>query len=245
MRYKRNVENSNEDSISNNPNLGLLPSSACGPITNNKLIGTNRIGLSEMPWMALIKYEVPTGLTYGCGGSIINNRYILTAAHCISNLRNNKLHSVILGEHDTETEVYCETFGTHTECNPPKQEFTIEKIIHHENFNQSRFSNDIGLIRLSKPITFDQDHIQPICLPTSNETLNFKLKELLISGWGRRSNGVLDNTPSKVLLSVHNIETCRNKYGYFLFTDNDKQFCAHKEDSKDSCEGKNKVDFVD
>lgn len=58
----------------------------CGSETSdNRIHGGIITDLSEFPWMALLGYQTEARLSiqFMCGGSLINNRYVLTAAHCI------------------------------------------------------------------------------------------------------------------------------------------------------------------
>ena len=73
--------------VSNHKNLNLLDHDLCGPITEQKIFGGNKTGVSEFPWMALLGYE-KDGQYFGfqCAGTIISKRYILTAAHCVTTL---------------------------------------------------------------------------------------------------------------------------------------------------------------
>lgn len=53
----------------------------------DRVIGGQPTKIDEFPWTALIEYEKPNGrFGFHCGGSVINERYILTAAHCITSI---------------------------------------------------------------------------------------------------------------------------------------------------------------
>lgn len=92
------VQTANPDppDVTNHPNLRILDHQVCGPITQEKLIGGNKTGVIEYPWMALIAYETGRGLEFRCGGTVISQRYILTAAHCVTTLPNGKENTMTL-----------------------------------------------------------------------------------------------------------------------------------------------------
>lgn len=55
----------------------------CGIQANdNRIVGGTIAELDEFPWMALLQYKKGRKIEAGCAGSLINNRYVVTAAHC-------------------------------------------------------------------------------------------------------------------------------------------------------------------
>ena len=87
-------------------------------------------GLSELPFMALLGYKERRvkqgGTLFSCGGSLINRRYVLTAAHCM----NDKHPDVVaLGEHSLGSTCDCDVLEGDSEksCNEPTQIVSIIK----------------------------------------------------------------------------------------------------------------------
>lgn len=66
----------------------LLPQPpTCGAVSiDNKIYGGEDTDLYEFPWLVLFEYQrlSGNGLATSCAGSLINQRYVLTAAHCLT-----------------------------------------------------------------------------------------------------------------------------------------------------------------
>ncbi|CAF4868801.1 unnamed protein product [Pieris macdunnoughi] len=164
--------------VRNHPNLQLLPKD-CGTIEGDRIFGGNRTSLFEMPWMVLLSYQTGRGIKLSCGGTLITEWYILTAAHCVSFLGNKlQLEGVILGEHDVRQNPDCERVDGELMCAPPARNVTIDRVITHPGYNPQTLFDDIALVRLSEPADFSLDSMKAVCLPTTPELINQTLEGL-------------------------------------------------------------------
>ncbi|XP_017007801.2 serine protease grass [Drosophila takahashii] len=179
--------------------------------------------ISESPWMA---YLHDSG-RFVCGGSLINQRFILTAAHCINSEEN---LTVRLGEFDSLTSLDC----SGSDCIPPSEEFEINLAIRHSDYSRTDRYHDIGLLRLAKAVEY-KVHIKPICLITNTalQPRMERLQRLVATGWGSGSSG----SPSHILKSIRvtrvDRSECRRRY---LVDCRRDQICVSHE-SGDSCSG--------
>lgn len=113
-----------------------------------------------------------------------------------------------------------------------EQTVVLSKIIQHEDYNAFTLSNDVSLLRLSSPLTFDR-YVAKIELQANKE----HLADCIVSGWGTTSEG---GTSPDILQYVE-IETisdakCRNAYGANEI--DDSMICAEaSEGGKDACQG--------
>ncbi|GAB0087653.1 Serine protease grass [Sergentomyia squamirostris] len=222
--------------VTNHPNLPLLPSNICGPILADKLAFGEKTSLFEYPWMALIRYEVAEGFAFKCGGSLVTDRYVLTAAHCISRLRSGiDVYSVVVGEYDIRTDVDCQSIGDETICSPAAQEILQEALLPHPKYNTPKFANDIGLIRLRDRADFSRDNIKPVCLPYTPQVQKMPLRRLVATGWGTTENQTTSNELLKVSLPVVEDFRCQRVFMSLQWTPN--QFCAGGENNVDTCKG--------
>ncbi|XP_047472986.1 trypsin-1-like [Penaeus chinensis] len=130
-------------------------------------------------------------------------------------------HGVVAGEHNRDVD----------EGN--EQTIVLSKIIQHEDYNGFTISNDISLLKLSQPLTFN-DYVGPIALPEAGHAAS---GECIVSGWGALSEG--GSSPSvlqKVSVPIVSDAECRDAYGQNDI--DDSMICAGvPEGGKDSCQG--------
>ncbi|XP_055597074.1 serine protease grass-like [Uranotaenia lowii] len=221
----------------------LLPDK-CGQAVADRIAFGNVTKVFDYPWMAVLKYNSNGELVDGCGGSLINKRYILTAAHCLRTRSTLQLQVVRLGEHDKSSEIDCNIYKNkkgeiiERDCANKTEDYGIESIVVHESYQKPKYSNDIGLIRLDRDVEM-QDHIHPICLPVTPALRSAQFERYVVTGWGTTEK----QTGSDVLLSaivprVSNAE-CQERMAQnnLKVQLSDKQMCAGGEGLVDTCRG--------
>ena len=79
--------------LSNRVNFGKTD------VDSNRIIGGKETEVNEYPWQVLFTFKKKNGRSSLCGGSLVSNSWILTAAHCF---KNGKAHidKIYLGEHN-------------------------------------------------------------------------------------------------------------------------------------------------
>ncbi|XP_071546140.1 CLIP domain-containing serine protease HP8-like [Panulirus ornatus] len=222
------------------PITSLLPQ-RCGQGPElDRIHGGTEVPLSGYPWMAVFGYSGLAGIAFLCGGSVINERYVLTAAHCVhdSLLQTKPLEVIRLGEWDLSTEEDCEvTNQGYEDCAPPVQDLTYEEIIIHPDYNtRARYSDDIALIRLSRSVDISGRSIQAVCLPPQGQEPRSVLdqRQAVVAGWGTTENGTTSDKMLHVTLPMVDRATCNATYQGILV---DEQICFGGESGKDSCKG--------
>ena len=131
--------------------------------------------IGEIPWQANLVMKSNRG--HFCGGTLLYDRFVLTAAHCFRGERPEEI-LVILGDHNTDNN-----------DDPYETEYDVRKIIiHPEYFKGDKGSvyqlhNDIALLQLTEPVRMTKG-IKNACLP-KEEPKNGAAFNMLISGWGK------------------------------------------------------------
>ncbi|KAH8384071.1 hypothetical protein KR009_012010 [Drosophila setifemur] len=223
-------------------NLLPQPPSCGGVAIGNRIYDGEDANLNEFPWMVLLEYRRRTGngLATSCAGSLINQRYVLTAAHCLTGKIERtigSLASVRLGEHDTRTAVDCPANGGN--CAPAVQRLGVEEIRVHERYSEKAPNqvHDIGLIRLERNVRYS-DNIQPICLPSAvGAETRQSGQEFTVAGWGRTLR--MNNSPIKQKVKVGYVEParCRQRFAQIKINVEATQMCAGGQFRQDSCDG--------
>ena len=121
--------------------------------SGTKIIGGSNASISDFPWQAFLEAK-----DFTCGGSIISDQWIITAAHCTRDDFNVKIPAsgidVIVGANNPR--------------NPLQgKKYYVSEVISHESFDISTLENDIALLRLTAPI--DYPNAVPIKLVSAKD----------------------------------------------------------------------------
>lgn len=221
----------------------------CGTSVNDRIVNGNETVVFQFPWVALLMYrniEEDGELIGNCGGSLISDRYVVTAAHCLAKTDHLKLEVVRLGEHRLSTARDCNNYTSggvvELDCAEPVEDVAIEDVIVHEQYRPRRkFSgNDIGMIRLARKVTF-QDHIQPICLPFSATLKEVLLSDYIVAGWGFTENDTRADVLMWAKMPRVDLKTCQQLIDSISkkhkITLGEGQLCAGGRNLVDSCQG--------
>ncbi|XP_011631929.1 chymotrypsin-2-like, partial [Pogonomyrmex barbatus] len=182
-----------------------------------KLVNGYPVNIEDNPQCVSIQVRG----SHFCGGSIISDRYILTAGHCVDGLNPYRLPSAVV------------VTGT-SRLSSGGQSFKIKRMVLHENYNARTMDGyDIGLIELATPIQFNARQ-RPVCLTTRRAAQNDPVK---ITAWG--STGYRQNVHDdlrQLTAVVMPPNVCR-PYHQRIMSINEKEFCTLIRSGTGACNG--------
>ncbi|XP_006916825.1 transmembrane protease serine 3 [Pteropus alecto] len=198
-----------------------LKCTACGLRTgySTRIVGGNTSALAQWPWQASLQFQG----YHLCGGSVITPLWVVTAAHCVYDLYLPKSWTIQV--------------GLVSLLDSPAPAHLVEKILYHSKYKPKRLGNDIALMKLAGPLSFNE-MIQPVCLPNSEE--NFPDgKVCWTSGWGATEEGAGDASAvlnhAAVPLISNKLCNHRDVYGGII---SPSMLCAgYLKGGVDSCQG--------
>ncbi|XP_046451011.1 trypsin-1-like isoform X1 [Daphnia pulex] len=154
-----------------------------------------------------------------CGGSLLSDNQILTAAHCVDRLTKETIPQLTVD------------FGMHR-LNPNDAHVTkkVRRLTIHKDWDDKTNANDIAIITLSSPVTYTST-ISPVCLANSND--QFADQEAAIIGWGTTSEGgSLSSVLQQATVKVTTNAQCKTSYSTLATS----MLCAAAP-GKDTCQG--------
>lgn len=128
----------------------------------------------DAPWLVSLRSAREEGGRLTCGGSIISEDYVITAAHCLRYV--GRLNLVVrVGDYNSN-------FDEDSE-----EDYFIDKVWQHEEFDRLSFNdNDIALLKVQRKngrgIRFGP-RVRPICLPRVGDDYD-DLESCTVIGWG-------------------------------------------------------------
>ncbi|XP_024884292.1 chymotrypsin-2-like [Temnothorax curvispinosus] len=135
-----------------------------GCLADTQIVGGTNAPDGMYPYQVSLK-DASNGRHF-CGGAIVSKKYIITAAHCLAGRRYPSDIQIGVGSNNLQSQII----------------YTADALIIHDNYNKTQYPNDIGLIKLSKDITFNKT-ITSTAIISDNK--NFEGVRLQVSGWGR------------------------------------------------------------
>nr|BAI66448.1 serine protease 2 [Heterololigo bleekeri] len=161
------------------------------------IVGGTKAKRCEFPHIVFI-YTAKNGHYFGCGGSLIDNKHVLTAAHCMAG--DVTKVDILIGSLDKRTMPIWAP---------------VARFIKNSKYAKLRSTvvNDIAVLTLAKPVRFTSC-IKPIRMATPDEAF---VGDCVIAGWGRTGF----NLPTSQILLRANVPimdhaTCANRLPIIL-----------------------------
>ncbi|XP_014218377.1 proclotting enzyme-like [Copidosoma floridanum] len=187
-----------------------------------RIVGGTTTQQGEWPWIA----GLFNAGRHICGGSLIDDRHILTAAHCVAQMTSWDVArmTVRLGDYDIKT---------------PNEvrhvEKRVKRVVRHRGFDMRTLYNDVALLTLNEPVEFTET-IRPVCLPSGSSLYINKMSTVI--GWGSlREGGPAPGKLQGVTIKIWPNSICKQKYGNAAPGGIVDSFLCAGEANRDSCSG--------
>ncbi|XP_058396791.1 mast cell protease 8-like [Diceros bicornis minor] len=175
------------------------------------------------PYMAFLRFYNDKEVKVRCGGFLVRDNFVLTAAHC-----NGRKMSVILGAHNIG------------KMESSQQIIPVLKAFPHKDYNSNSKFNDIMLLKLQKKAQLNRA-VKTIALPRRQDWVR-PGQVCSVAGWGKLASGKMPNRLREVDLEVQDGQKCENLFKNY---NNSIQLCVgNPKDKKATGSGDSGGPFV-
>ncbi|CAH0730834.1 unnamed protein product, partial [Brenthis ino] len=201
------------------------------------LIGGGNAFVGEYPHMGALGWKAKVGgWTFKCGGTLISEKFVVTAAHC-SQVR--KIDQTVADVHPKIVRLGSRNILDNNPDGEQAYDVGILKFIPHNRYKAPRQYYDIALVELEKEVPF-QFRVHPACLWTKFENP----ERGIVTGWGVVDSNTREVSPvlQKAPITLRDYDECeaklevkrnRNWQGFLRH-----QLCAgEKAGGIDTCQG--------
>ncbi|WP_228564922.1 serine protease [Myxococcus sp. AB036A] len=218
---------------------------------DQEIVGGFEARPHSFPWIVSLQQ----GNSHFCGGALVRvglkeeTDIVLTAAHCFYYGSSNV--TAVAGAHNLNSPTAAQATAR------------VVRAVLHPQYNPDTTMNDIAVLKLDRPIKFDQavagtcgqsstmrpnlaqqyasgGHRAPVCLPASGEKVPDNTMAT-VAGWGLTQDGGYDTSPLLLQVGVPtlNHRDVANRYGSQGITINEQAMfgAGYKDGGKDSCQG--------
>lgn len=183
------------------------------------IVGGQDAERTEYRWQAMLFN--PNGVLV-CSGTLIDNNWIVTAAHCLDGAG---ITNITLGGHNAADS-----------SEEGRQSFNVKQVILHPDFSPLTLQNDIGLIELAGSVQLNQ-YVATIGLvhPHERSLVDTNIKAV-VSGWGTMGEAsAMSATLQEVTVPLVDQKVCNQNYHGAVQSG---MVCAgYAEGGKDACYG--------
>ncbi|XP_012940643.1 serine protease hepsin [Aplysia californica] len=187
----------------------------------HRVVGGSVAPMGSWPWTVML-LELGSQV---CGGAILSENLVLTAAHCFEGKSiDSHRWNVLAGRHYID------------KVDRNEIKVKVQSVIVHEKYNNDTVENDIALLVLHPALTFSPT-IRPLCLPPSTQTVS-PGQRCMLAGWGDTEGTGSDTALNQAVLPVISDDTCSRADWYGSEFIRSTTFCAgYAEGKKDACAG--------
>ncbi|CAG2111820.1 unnamed protein product, partial [Medioppia subpectinata] len=99
-----------------------------------RIVGGVKVDIKQYPWMVSFQKLSRSTYTHFCGGSVLNQRWLLSAAHCFHGSKHsfNKIRAMVGATNWEKGDEYV---------------YQLDKLFIHEQFSTLTYANDIALVK--------------------------------------------------------------------------------------------------
>ncbi|XP_022821658.1 trypsin, alkaline C-like [Spodoptera litura] len=196
---------------------------AAVPANPQRIVGGSVTTIDQYPSIAALLYTVNFNTFFqACGGTILNNRAILTAAHCT------------VGDQVNRWQI---RVGS-TFANSGGVVNNINRIIIHPSYDDRTLDSDLSILHSASTFSFN-NNVRAASIAGSNYVLG-DFQPVWAAGWGTTYYGAPTGSEQlrHVMVLTVNQDICRANYGLVFLTITQNMLCSGwPTGGRDQCQG--------